>query len=133
MNLKPPKILEGVGMRFLRFRRWLQFMLKLGVNEVYFEQVPTAFAGGIAAQVYGGFLAELTSQCEESRITTYMGVPIQTIKKHATGKGNAKKGRMIQAARDRGWSPVDDNEADALWLLDYAMVKMFVYKLEEDE
>ena len=40
------------------------------------------------------------------------------IKRHATGNGNANKGQMIEAARTIGWNPEDDNEADALWLLD---------------
>lgn len=42
-----------------------------------------------------------------------------TIKAHA-GNGRAKKRDMIRMARERGWNPVDDNEADALWLVDYA-------------
>ena len=44
-----------------------------------------------------------------------------TIKKHATGKGNAGKGDMIAAAILRGHDPEDDNEADALALLDWAI------------
>ena len=41
--------------------------------------------------------------------------------KHATGKGNATKEAMERSARERGWTPIDDNEADALWILDWAM------------
>ena len=41
------------------------------------------------------------------------------IKKHATGKGNASKPMMIEAARNKlGYTGADDNEADALWILD---------------
>ena len=43
-----------------------------------------------------------------------------TIKKHATGTGNAGKAEMI-AARVRGFNPQDDNEADALALLAWAV------------
>ena len=44
-----------------------------------------------------------------------------TIKKHATGKGNAGKDDMIASVRLRGHTPVDDNEADALALLHWAV------------
>ena len=37
----------------------------------------------------------------------------------ATGKA-----AMIEAARDRGWTPFDDNEADAALLLEYAMAEL---------
>ena len=62
--------------------------------------------------------------------TPYEGVPVGTIKKHATGKGNSGKSKMIAAAtgiliRVNGSdSPAivrDDNEADAICLLDYAV------------
>ena len=46
-----------------------------------------------------------------------------TIKKHATGKGNAGKAAMIAAARARGFAPQDDNEADALALLAWAVAQ----------
>ena len=44
-----------------------------------------------------------------------------TIKKHATGKGNANKDQMIGAVRMRGHTPADDNEADAIALLLWAI------------
>src|SRR5690606_35283955 len=43
-----------------------------------------------------------------------------TIKKHALGKGRGDKAEMVKAARAK-WPDVelvDDNHADALWLLD---------------
>ena len=48
-------------------------------------------------------------------------VPVGTIKRHATGKGNAPKEAMIAAARARGFSPADDNEADAIAILHWAI------------
>jgi Holliday junction resolvasome RuvABC endonuclease subunit len=45
---------------------------------------------------------------------------VGTIKKHATGKGNAPKQAMIHAACKRGFSPADDNEADAIAILLWA-------------
>lgn len=116
-----PQRFEGGGMRFLRFRRWLNEMLNLTphINVVYFEEV-RRHAGVDAAHAYGGFLATLTAWCEHHKIP-YQGVPVGTIKKHATGKGNASKDDMVAAARKRGHDPIDDNEADALALLHWAI------------
>jgi Holliday junction resolvasome RuvABC endonuclease subunit len=41
---------------------------------------------------------------------------VGTIKKHATGKGNAGKDEMIASVQARGHQPADDNEADAIAL-----------------
>ena len=65
-------------------------------------------------------MASLTSWAELRGIP-YQGVPVGTIKKHATGKGNADKQAMIAAARARGFSPADDNEADAIAILFWAL------------
>ena len=72
-----------------------------------------------AAHLYGGFLAHLSAWCEEHAIA-YQGVPVGTIKRYATGKGNADKAAMVSAMRARGFAPADDNEADALALLLWA-------------
>ena len=108
-------------MRFLRFKRWLGEVLAASVhiNAVYFEEV-RRHAGVDAAHAYGGFMGHLTAWCEHHNIP-YQGVPVGTIKKHATGKGNAGKGEMIVAAKVRGHNPIDDNEADALALLHWAI------------
>ena len=65
-------------------------------------------------------MATLTAWCEHHQIP-YQGVPVGTIKKHATGKGNAGKDDMIASVRLHGHTPVDDNEADALALLYWAV------------
>ena len=108
---------EGGGMLYLRFHAWLVEMENLtgGLGAVYFEEV-RRHAGTSAAHVYGGLMAVLTSWAE-GRGIPYQGVPVGTIKKHATGKGNASKAEMMEAARRRGNEPRDDNEADALALL----------------
>ena len=111
---------QGGGIRFLKFHEWLKEHTT-EVDLVVFEEV-RRHLGTDAAHVYGGFLAVLTSFCEQHKIP-YEGVPVGTIKKHATGKGNANKDLMMAAAKERGWSPEDNNEADALWLLDYTIEK----------
>lgn len=40
------------------------------------------------------------------------------VRKHATGRGNANADLIMARAREKGWSPADDTEAIALWLLD---------------
>lgn len=116
-----PGRFEGGGMRFLRFGRWLGETLAFvgHVEAIYFEEV-RRHRGVDAAHAYGGFLAQLTAWCEQHRIP-YQGVPVGTIKRFATGKGNAKKDAMIAAMQRRGHAPADDNEADALALLHWAL------------
>lgn len=112
-----PQRFEGGGMRYLRFRKWLTEMRQFddGIDQVAFEEV-RRHAGVDAAHAYGGFMATLTAWCEHHQIP-YQGIPVGTIKRHATGKGNASKTEMTSAMMKRGFSPADDNEADALALL----------------
>lgn len=112
---------EGGGMRFLRFRRWLNEQWKSKPNVVYYEEV-RRHLGTDAAHIYGGLLATLTAWCEEHQIP-YSGVPVGTIKKFITGgKGNANKEAVITAVQNRGHTEVtDDNHADALALLYYVL------------
>jgi hypothetical protein len=119
MTFKPTRF-EGGGMRFLRFRAWLAEVAALsdGITRIAFEEV-RAHAGTDAAHIYGGFLGMLTAWCEEHEVP-YEGVPVGTIKRYATGKGNADKARMVSAIQARGFHPADDNEADAIALLLWA-------------
>jgi hypothetical protein len=112
---------DGGGMRYLRFTNWLGELERLSgtIAAIWFEEV-RRHAGTDAAHVYGGLMATLTAWAE-LRGVPYEGVPVGTIKKHATGKGNANKEAMITAARSRGFSPADDNEADAIAILLWAM------------
>ena len=65
-------------------------------------------------------MAHLTAWCEHHQIP-YQGIPVGTIKKHITGKGNASKEQVIDAVRQKGFLPVDHNEADSLALLDLVL------------
>ena len=121
LTLRPSRF-EGGGMRFLRFRGWLDEMQRAsgGIGRVAFEEV-RRHAGTDASHVYGGLLATLTAWCEERSIP-YEGVPVGTLKRFATGRGNADKAAMMAAVTARGFAPADDNEADAiallLWVID---------------
>ena len=119
-SFKPHRF-EGGGMRYLRFKRWLTEVKQSAdmIGAVFFEEV-RRHAGVDAAHAYGGFMAHLTAWCEHHQIP-YQGVPVGTIKRHATGKGNAGKQDVIAAVRRRSYQPADDNEADALALLHWAL------------
>jgi Holliday junction resolvasome RuvABC endonuclease subunit len=112
---------DGGGMRFLRFRRWLeQLDLDAGpIAAIYFEEV-RRHVGTDAAHVYGGLLAVLTAWSEEN-LVAYQGVPVGTIKRFIAGKGNADKAAVIAAVQAKGFAPADDNEADAIAILLWAL------------
>ncbi|MEN8739997.1 MAG: hypothetical protein ABF308_09505 [Phaeobacter gallaeciensis] len=120
VSFKPSRY-DGGGMRYLRFTNWLTELDRLSgpIEAIYYEEV-RRHAGTDAAHVFGGLLAVLTSW-GELRGVPYQGVPVGTIKKHASGKGNAPKQAMIDAARQRGFNPADDNEADAIAILLWAL------------
>jgi hypothetical protein len=119
-SFKPGRF-DGGGMRYLRFTNWLTEIDRLSgpIAAIHFEGV-RRHVGTDAAHVFGGLMATLTAWAELRGIP-YGGVPVGTIKKFVTGKGNAPKQAMIAAARARGFSPADDNEADAIAILMWAI------------
>jgi Holliday junction resolvasome RuvABC endonuclease subunit len=112
---------QSGGMRFLRFKHWLTEIKNQagGLDLVVYEQVRN-HAGIDSGHAYGGWLAILTAWCEHHGIA-YQGVPVGTIKRFIAGKGNADKAAVIAAVRKRGFHPADDNEADALAILLWAI------------
>jgi hypothetical protein len=111
-------VLEGP---YLRFTNWLTEIDRLSgpVAAIWFEEV-RRHAGTDASHIYGGLMATLTAWAE-LRGVPYEGVPVGMIKRHAAGKGNADKAAMVAAIRARGFSPADDNEADAIAILLWAI------------
>jgi Holliday junction resolvasome RuvABC endonuclease subunit len=66
----------------------------------------------------------LTAWCEDNNIP-YQGVSVGTIKKFATGSGNADKNAVKRAVREKwGFKPKDDDEADALALLHFLLYEV---------
>lgn len=110
---------EGGGMRYLRAQKVINELLDtVKPRIVVFEEVRRHLSTD-SAHVHGGLLAMLTAVCEQRKVP-YAGIPVATIKKVATGKGNADKALMIAAARKR-WPDQNvstDNIADALWCLE---------------
>lgn len=117
-----PSRYDSSGMRFVKFRARLQETCEsIRPDLVAYEEV-RRHIGTSAAHVYGGLVAMLQSYCQEANIE-FQAVPVATIKRHFTGKGNADKAKMITAARALGFNPADDNEADAIALARYALVE----------
>ena len=101
------------GARFHEFRIWLlKIIEKHNIDIVYFERV-FGHKGVEAAHCYGGFLYMLASVCFQQKIPC-ISFSVQAIKKFMTGKGNATKDEMIAAARQKGFNPETDDEADAI-------------------
>jgi len=120
VSFKPNKF-EGAGFRYIRFVSWLDTIIQQNpaISSIYFEAV-RRHLGVDAAHIYGGFMSHLLAWSEKRGIPIN-GVPVGTIKKSATGKGNADKIMMISSAKNLGFDPIDDNEADAIHLLNYAI------------
>jgi len=116
-----PKKHENWSARFDKLRRFLDNLEAIeDVEGVWYEEV-RRHNGTDAAHIYGAFLGALTGWCDK-RDASCVGVAVGTIKKFATGKGNAGKGAMIAACEDRfGVPPIDDNEADAVCLREYVL------------
>lgn len=117
LNLTPRRH-EGGGMRFLRMRRHLAEILETAKPQAVAYEEVRRHLGTDAAHIYGGIVAIIQSECEARQIP-YSGIPVGTVKKLATGKGNADKGMMLAAAAER-WPDAtmsDDNEADARFVL----------------
>ena len=116
VSFKPSRY-DGGGMRYVRFRAWLDGVAhdSPDIAGIHFEEVRRHLSTD-AAHVHGGLLAILTAWCEQQSIA-YQGVPVGTIKRFMTGRGNAYKAAVIDAIRARGYSPSDDNEADAIAIL----------------
>lgn len=110
---------DSRGMIFIRFESWLSEILEKVKPELVVYERPHA-RGRAANEILNGMLAFMAKCCEQAGCE-YTDCPSTTLKKHATGKGNAGKDAMMQAYLEKwGHRPQDDNESDARWLLDWA-------------
>lgn len=108
------------GQRWQRFRSWLnETIVTHQVHAIAYEDVKRHI-GTDAAHAYGAFLALVELAADSHRLTLHP-VGVGTIKKQFTGKGNAKKDEMVADAKRRGFRPEDDNAADAIAILDWAI------------
>ena len=112
-NLKPNRG-ESEGMRVVRFKAKVREMIELeNINIISYERPAGMHKASIMVA------SEMVGVLKDLCIT--MGIELACysateIKKSATGKGNANKEAMIEAAVKLGYNPKDDNEADAIHL-----------------
>src|SRR5690606_24551349 len=99
--------------RLVRIRE-LATGLCLGADLVVIEDLPThAKSAGITGMVHGAVRSDLLAE----GAGPYALVTPATLKKFATGKGNADKTAMAMALYKRaGIECADDNQVDAYWL-----------------
>lgn len=96
---------------------------RIGLDRVIYE---LPFIGKFASGGMAGVRLQTTIElwCRDNGIEC-VGVSPKTLKKHATGKGNATKLEVFKRAIKK-WPDLDvkdDNHADARWLLDWAMTE----------
>ena len=120
---------ESSGMRLIRLRgKLLELFRASPVEVVVFEAARNCAPSMQGALVVQAELQAIIKAVCHDNCIDYRGYSPTEIKKHATGKGNANKAAMIATAKakwpDRG--DIDDNEADALWLLDLAATTLEV-------
>lgn len=120
---------ETNGIVFLRLHKWLDDMVNLceeGATIVVYEQAH--FRGGAATELCVGLQTHTQSWCASHGLEC-APVATQALKKFATGKGNAGKDEMIEAAKViLGRDPVDDNEADAVHIGMWAVEQFGKYQ-----
>ena len=108
---------ESIGMRFVRFNRWLAEILSVVQPQLVLYELPH-LRGGFATDVLVGMSTRVMEACARHEIE-YVSVHTGTLKKYAIS-GKATKQEMAEKARIRfGNHLKDDNEIDAMWLLAY--------------
>lgn len=118
-----PRAHESTGMRLVRFKGWLSDTLENLKPDLVIYESPHVRHRNAAAVGYA-MSGLIETVCTEEGIN-YTNAQPKEIKRHATGTGNANKEMMVEAAKKR-WpldTIIDNNHADALWILDLAITR----------
>lgn len=110
---------ESMGMKLIRLKAKVRELHDITEFNVVAYERP---AGRHTASVIheAKLIAVIEEWCEHEGIH-YRSYSATEIKKFATGKGTAGKPLMIKAAKEKlGYTGNNDNEADALWILQLA-------------
>ncbi len=126
---------ESSGMRLIRFESYLKWVSKEGgIDLLVYEAARHGAPKMQGALVVQSELQSVIKMFCEKREIEYRGYSPSEIKKHATGKGNAPKQMVIDAVKkkwgNRWGKKIDDNQADAIWLLDLAVTEVMGKKLD---
>lgn len=108
---------ESFSYKLIRFEKKLQEICEFKkVSMVVFERPSGIHAAALMS--HAKFLAVIEMYCTKNNIP-YKGYSAPEIKKFATGKGNAgKKDMILKAQEELQYKGNDDNEVDALWILE---------------
>ena len=115
---------ESNGLMFLRFNKWIAEMIAITDPDlICYEQAH--YRGGAATEI----CVNLTGRVQEVAADydlEFATVQTKKLKLFATGSGGASKEKMIEAARPiLGRDPIDDNEADAVWITLWAAAEYY--------
>jgi hypothetical protein len=115
------------GYRWVRFDCWLQGWAEVKPELIVYEEPIVHFKHKRGLGLGYGFEAILRLHAARKEIRCE-GVNISTLKKWATGDGAADKWKMVRFARQFKADISDDNEADAILLLEYAKDRIVKFK-----
>ena len=111
---------ESEGMRVVRFKAKVKEIIELeGITLIAYER-PSG-RNKYSIMISSEMVGVLKDLCIKKGVDLAC-YSAKEIKLHATGNGNAGKPLMISSAKLK-WPHVniiDDNQSDALWILDYA-------------
>jgi Holliday junction resolvasome RuvABC endonuclease subunit len=120
-----PKADESREMRLIRFRSQLQKIKnEYGLDLIVFEASRNLNYGN-AVKLAAQLQAVIEIFCHDNHVN-YKGYSAKTIKKFATGNGNASKQMMMEAANEK-WpniTLINNDHADALWILEFAKAEL---------
>lgn len=111
---------SGKGDKYAYYINLNKFLLKCHhtelITKIYIELV-TFSTNTYATQAHGAYKAEVGTFAR-TRMIPVKEIPVSTVKKKLTGRGNASKAGMIHYAEKwLGISIFDDNEADAVGVM----------------
>jgi Holliday junction resolvasome RuvABC endonuclease subunit len=107
------KVFKAPGRMGELFKFLLEIEKEFKIKHIVYEKA--AFQQGHAIPIYHGFVGVVKAFCETGGIT-HSCIPVGTLKKEFTGKGNAGKQMMMSKAEKLGMKFDDDNGADAFAL-----------------
>lgn len=121
-RVRLPAYEEGrEGVRMLKLFEWLDKKKAEATGRIDHVSWENAFhQKGSAGELFDNFVGVIRMWCEKNG-ASYSWVSVRTLKKHATGTGNADKDQMVGAARRLGFKVIDHNEADAIHVLRYML------------
>lgn len=114
---------ESSGMKILRFRSKLKEIVELeNINLIVYERAASQYATSVIHSAK--MIAMIETFCEENGLN-YKCISAKELKQFATGKGNAGKPQMIEAAKRKyGYEGDNDNEADAIHMYHHTIADL---------